>query len=531
MKLKLSSINIASGSHWKLHDQHLIQNTKDSTLLCLQEAGRQIQQTQHFRVISHNQDINAESIQRRHAVTNHVVTMGNMRALHTIDEATPLISPDDDSVAHNRSITKITKEDGNALYVFNVYVTGASSNEWTEGISQIKEAFNTLIEEIQFFQTKGAVFVLMDANARTGIKSDGCTAPRVNQDVYSVDFMGEQLLRLCKKCALAILNGRQGHDRGPTRRGITSDSVIDYALVPVQALHHCSLTIHRDDMEHISDHYMLEVALETNIAFTPVHDTENKQRQKAEKLNRLEALEEKFFRDKKNIDESLSAISEPTDIYGYLHELTIAVPPTETQSEQRFEQESQDTQLQELYEERSRCRVFFQSLKYHHPWKAQARVDYMKATKEHRNKIKDVLRERKERQAQLYASLAENGDNESLQFLMSGLSMKSDQLRNLQILQTMTQRSNMTSHLRNLHEVLDFDEFTRDTGDEPGTGFNGILPSDQEIDLVFQELKTGASEGEDDMSPLVWRLIYYHLRTHIRRMIRAIWMDPTLLPT
>jgi hypothetical protein len=340
-------------------------------------------------MVSCNQDLNAETDERRFSQNNKIAVYGNKRALPSIKEMTPRIDDTIDQVRHNRSITQLINTSGEKMFIFNVYIANRTSNEWIEGLPQIKEAFNTLIEEIEHYQMKGSVLIMMDANARTSTDDDGCDMIRRNVDETQTDLMGEQLLNLCRKTGLAILNGRQGHDGGFTRRGTASESVIDYILVQKRDIQHFQMKIVR--LDHLSDHHMLQVYSNDTLAFTTAKKEDDTLGKQQNKVNKLQRLEEHLREHHTTVQLELQKLEQPTEIYDYLHELTIEVP-TEGNVVNESEATEEDVTLRLLRDEKNRCRELVDALPYYHEMKQKTRDEHniaVRAYRKHRKNWKN----------------------------------------------------------------------------------------------------------------------------------------------
>ena len=118
---------------------------------------------------------------------------------------------------------KIGKElCGVDVYLGTVYYSLAGKKE------SISNKFQTLSDEILFFQRKGRVILQGDFNAHTGTKEDTISADKFDQDAElrenftlpsrnsednsPTNIRGEEMLELCKYHNLIILNGRKTGD-------------------------------------------------------------------------------------------------------------------------------------------------------------------------------------------------------------------------------------------------------------------------------------------------------------------------------
>ena len=134
----------------------------------------------------------------------------------------------------------------NDLYLGMTYVAPENSSVHNFYETDI---FQTIQDDVTFFQDKGSVFLLGDLNCRTSIKSDFIENDRhipsrdVNTEIdtplqrYSMDRgtnrFGENLLELCKAVNMRIVNGRLHKDRSIGRMTCythNGESVVDYVL-------------------------------------------------------------------------------------------------------------------------------------------------------------------------------------------------------------------------------------------------------------------------------------------------------------
>ena len=134
----------------------------------------------------------------------------------------------------------------NDLYLGMTYV--APENSPVHNFYET-DIFQTIQDDVTFFQDKGSVFLLGDLNCRTSIKSDFIENDRhipsrdVNTEIdtplqrYSMDRgtnrFGENLLELCKAVNMRIVNGRLHKDRSIGRMTCytyNGESVVDYVL-------------------------------------------------------------------------------------------------------------------------------------------------------------------------------------------------------------------------------------------------------------------------------------------------------------
>ena len=116
------------------------------------------------------------------------------------------------------------------------------------------DLFETLENDISFFQEIGDVFLTGDFNSRVGYKSDFIVCDTLNSstdiDGYIPDnnlywasnnkshnSHGLKLLDLCKTYSLRIVNGRIGNSNDFTFFSRNGSSVIDYLLTHEQNLH------------------------------------------------------------------------------------------------------------------------------------------------------------------------------------------------------------------------------------------------------------------------------------------------------
>ena len=138
--------------------------------------------------------------------------------------------------------------------------------------------FDTINEEIFEFKDQGQMLILGDFNARLGnLKDDQDLeelssfwkldlSPRHNIDQTSNTF-GMELLQLCYKQNMKILNGRWGDksDKWTYFSDTGGTSVIDWALANEKLMKNI-LNFEIGDDLHISDHTNLKVSIDINIA-------------------------------------------------------------------------------------------------------------------------------------------------------------------------------------------------------------------------------------------------------------------------
>lgn len=140
--------------------------------------------------------------------------------------------------------------------------------------------FSILEEDINYYQSRGTVFVAGDMNSRVGIKPDYISYDRMNSILDGDDYVpdlpldrvsmdkqcnnyGIQMLDMCKSTGLSICNGRLENKGSYTYCGPNGSSVIDYLIcrhTDFQSLLYFDIS----DFNMFSDHAILEFGVKVN---------------------------------------------------------------------------------------------------------------------------------------------------------------------------------------------------------------------------------------------------------------------------
>ena len=162
---------------------------------------------------------------------------------------------------------KIGKEIcGVDVYLGTVYYSPIGKKE------NISNKFQTLSDEILFFQGKGRVILQGDFNAHTGTKEDTINADKFDQDAElgenftlpsrnsedssPTNIRGEEMLELCKSHNLIILNGRKtGNPWGKlTSFQWNGSALVDYVLASIDLYNDITSFKVGDYSPWVSDH-------------------------------------------------------------------------------------------------------------------------------------------------------------------------------------------------------------------------------------------------------------------------------------
>jgi exonuclease III len=160
------------------------------------------------------------------------------------------------------------------IYMCCVYIP--PSNSVFYQLYECDDLFDTLINEIVSFSSKGSIIMLGDLNSRCAQNDDFISCDVINSEVLHtlsnifdynndgflsdrycpdkvVNSNGSKLLQLCKSCSLRILNGRYSTATKYTYFGPNGCSVVDYVLANEILFSEISSFVIDDFQEH-SDH-------------------------------------------------------------------------------------------------------------------------------------------------------------------------------------------------------------------------------------------------------------------------------------
>jgi len=149
------------------------------------------------------------------------------------------------------------------------------------------------------------------------------------------------------------------------------------------------------------------------------------------------------------------------------------------------------------------------------------------STLAHRRYRDQRLNGRNEKIRALYQRLYEENGITQLRDLINAPSGKERRWENVQLGKTQEQRNQVESHLRGLLEnaadspICDFEE----------TDYTQLNPpSHEEVHTAITRLKGKAAPGGDDITPMMWKVIWRHCSGFVVRMIGEEWCRPESMP-